>query len=87
MTGQCQACQKHKGLDRAHFKTRGSGAGWEEHEWTTLCRACHTMQGQIGWKLFTDRFPRLLPILEAKGWVFVNTFGIWKLRRGKNDSL
>ncbi len=79
--GRCLACKKTAELDRAHLKTRAAGAGWEEHEFIRICRACHTAQGQIGWKRFTERYPSLLAELEAKGWVLKQEFSVWKLRR------
>ncbi len=69
-------------MDRAHIKTRGSGAGWDDDEWIPLCRAHHAMQGQIGWKLFTDRFPSITVALALKDWHLEQVFGIWKLKKG-----
>lgn len=68
-------------VDRAHFKTRGSGAGWEEWEYTYLCRHHHMEQGHLNWKRFTEKYPSVLKALEDKGWELVLEFGVWKLRR------
>ena len=78
----CDACKKYfLKLDRAHVKTRGSGAGWKEHEFIFLCRHCHIVQGHVGWKRFIDKYPHLIEILAGKGWNIVNELGTWKIRR------
>jgi hypothetical protein len=81
MKGTCLACRKHKELDRAHLKSRGAGAGWNDDEWIALCRPCHSLQHLKGWKAMVDQFAWLLPYLEAKGWQVVEEFGIWRLRK------
>lgn len=78
---KCLACRKRKPLDRAHLKSRGAGAGWAEHEWIHLCRWCHVVQHQRGWKFMTQRSPWLIDELKEKGWEIVEIFGVWKLRR------
>jgi len=78
----CQACNRFfDQVDRAHIKTRGSGAGWEEWEYIYLCRFHHIEQSHLNWKRFTDKFPHLIPILAGKGWEIVFELGRWKTRR------
>jgi len=68
-------------IDRAHIKTRGAGAGWEDWEFIFLCRLHHNEQGSLGWNKFTQKFPHVIFILKNKGWEFVDEFGVMKLRR------
>lgn len=77
----CSACGYFGVVDRAHLKTRGSGAGWDPNEWIYLCRRHHVMQGQIGWHRFATRFPVVMREVERRGWKFVMEFGSVKLRR------
>jgi len=85
MIQQCQACNKCTDVDRAHCRTRGSGAGWEDWEYIYLCRKDHILQGQIGWDRFTKRYPHLIKILASKGWMIEIIFGIPKLVRISNN--
>ncbi len=80
MNGRCTACRQIAALDRAHIATRGSGAGWGEDEWVYLCRDCHIDQGK-GWMKFVQRWPNMEEVLKAKGWEFIDLFGVWKLRK------
>lgn len=77
----CTACGYYGIIDRAHIKTRGSGAKWEEHEWMPLCRGCHGIQSRLGWSLFVKRFPHIAKVLDEKGWEIKNQFGRNKLMR------
>lgn len=67
--------------DRAHIRTRGAGATWEEWEWIPLCRKHHIEQGQLGWAEFCARHHEPALELAARGWVFETIFGIIKLKR------
>ena len=80
----CAACKTTNAIDRAHLKTRASGAGWEAHEFIYLCRICHIRSHQLGWKRFCDLFPNVAHEIKIRGWFFQNNFGVWKLRR-KDD--
>ena len=82
---QCQACNRYTDVDRAHIKTRGAGAGWEDWEYIYLCRTDHILQGQIGWYKFINKYPHLKRILKNKGWDIEIIFGIPKLVRISND--
>lgn len=68
-------------VDRAHFKTRGAGAGWEPWEYTFLCRKHHQEQGNKGWPRFCEKYPQTLKELSDKGWKIVIIFNTKKLRR------
>jgi hypothetical protein len=82
---QCDACKLFfDKLDRAHIKTRGSGAGWEEWEYILLCRYCHICQSHLNWKRFTDKYPHLIDVLKGKGWIIVKELGVYKIRRIMN---
>ncbi len=81
MRGQCDACGYSGIVDRAHFRTRGSGAGWLDHEYCLLCRRCHVASGAQGWSKFIERNPSMEEVLEKKGWEITEEFGIKKLRR------
>jgi hypothetical protein len=81
MKGNCTICGVYGVMDRAHIKTRGSGAKWNDSEWMLLCRGHHVMQGAKGWKAMCDLFPNLEEELTKRGWEFIELNGIWKLRR------
>jgi hypothetical protein len=59
-------------VERAHIKTRGSGAGWEDWEYVYLCRKDHQEQGQIGILTFMKKYPKYKKALEEKGWLVEN---------------
>lgn len=77
---RCVVCGKGDS-DRAHIKTRGSGAGWSEDEYLYLCRGHHMEQGHLNWSRFCEKYPTVSILLGAKGWSLVDEFGTWKLRR------
>lgn len=83
MKGNCQACGVYGIMDRAHLKTRGSGAGWNDDEWILLCRAHHIQQGAIGWFSFCFKFPKVGYEIEKRGWYFEEIFGVMKLLKVK----
>lgn len=83
MKGKCEACGQFDDVDRAHIRTRGAGAGWNEEEWIFLCRKHHVMQGQIGWNKLIRKFPNVANALNKRGFEVIFEFGRWKLR--KND--
>jgi hypothetical protein len=68
-------------IDRAHLKTRGSGASWDEEMWVYLCRKHHTEQGAIAFNKFLRKYPYIETVLDAKGWELQTLFGITKLRK------
>lgn len=67
--------------DRAHIKTRGSGAKWNSDEFIHLCRHHHIEQGHLNWKRFSLKYPKIIEILNKKGWEIVDEFGVSKIRR------
>jgi hypothetical protein len=71
-------------MDRCHFRTRGSGAGWEKNEFTLMCRKHHIESGSIGWFRFSLKYPNVLIEMDSKGWGFIELGGVMKLRR-KNE--
>lgn len=79
MTGRCTACGEHGVCDRAHFKTRGSGATWGDSEWMLLCRKHHIQQGAYGWAKFLKLYPKVKDEMTAKGWGLQEIFGVMKL--------
>lgn len=81
MQGKCSACGFVGVVDRAHLKTRGAGAGWDEHEWIPLCRRHHVEQGQVGWPRFTENYARVRFLIDEMGWEIKDIFGQKKLVR------
>lgn len=86
MSGRCLVCGEYP-ADRAHLRSRGAGAKWEEHEFIYMCRRHHVEQHTSGWPRFLDKYPSLQMSLEARGWALVdkgNGFRklIWQ---GKNE--
>ncbi|HEY5235342.1 MAG TPA: hypothetical protein VIJ14_04115 [Rhabdochlamydiaceae bacterium] len=81
MEANCEACRRYGEVDRAHILTVGSGAGWEDREWIYLCRFHHVESGAIGWHNFCAKFPHVKPLIESQGFIFVEIFGVRKVRR------
>ncbi len=82
MRKECLVAHNCEGvIDRAHLKTRGSGASWDEEMWVYLCRKHHTEQGAIGFNNFLRKYPIVEIILDAKGWEIQRLFGVQKLRK------
>ena len=81
MKGKCEADGEFTDVDRCHIRSRGAGAGWEDHEIILMCRKHHIESGQMGWYSFTKKYPRVMEILIMKGWILKNEFGVSKLRR------
>jgi hypothetical protein len=81
MIDKCEACLKTTEVDRAHIRTRGSGAGWSDDEWMYLCRPCHVEQGQIGWAKMIAKHSHLIRVLKERNWHLTKEFGVYKLRR------
>lgn len=77
----CAACGTNQNVDRAHIRTRGAGAGWEEWEWVPLCRKHHVQQGAVGWHRFACENPKVGMALAERSWTFENRFGVMKLVR------
>lgn len=75
----CDACGRTP-TDRAHLKTRGAGAGWNEDEFIHLCREHHIEQGW-GWAKFADKYPTVMRQLTRKGWEIKDILGVRKLVR------
>ena len=67
--------------DRAHFKTRGAGAGWKNNEYTYLCRKHHMEQGHLNFYRFVQKYPKFSRVLSDNGWKLIQEFGVWKLRK------
>ena len=79
---RCEVCGR-TGSDRAHIKTRGAGAKWEDFEWLYLCRKHHQQQGQVGWFVFIVKYPVIELVLLSKGWKIEKVFGVNKLTRSE----
>lgn len=86
---RCAVCRAAN-PDRAHVRTRGAGAGWEEWEFLPLCRFHHIKQGQLGWWKFVHRFPWVMKALEERGWRWIEQVGkkvLWNDKlEGKNEN-
>lgn len=67
--------------DPAHIRSRGAGGDDENSNLLALCRAHHTEQHAIGFVRFTEKHPKVLKALQARGWEIVELFGIKKLAR------
>ncbi len=67
----CVVCGKQPS-DRAHIKTRGAGATWEDFEWVYLCRRHHQEQGTIGILTFYFKYGTYQNAVKEKGWVLEN---------------
>lgn len=70
----CTVCHKTE-VDRAHVRTRGAGAGWQEWEWIPLCRFHHIEQGRRGWWTFIKRHPMVMTALTERGWRWIESVG------------
>jgi hypothetical protein len=77
----CAACGTHSKIGRAHIRTRGAGAGWEDWEWIYLCRRHHQLQHVKGWAFICNAFPNVLGELKSKGWEIEEIFGVKKVVR------
>lgn len=82
----CVVCGEQN-ADRAHIKSKGSGGSLDECNIMHLCREHHSVSHGIGWKKFSEIYPKVLRELKAKGWEFNLVFGVWKLthNKGEND--
>lgn len=67
LVGRCCVCGTY-GADRAHIKTVGAGATWEDWEFVPLCRKCHIEQHKVGIKTFHDKHLGYQYALKARGW-------------------
>ncbi len=67
---KCTICAKP--AERAHIKSRGAGAGWEDWEWVYLCRSHHVEQHKIGIITFIRKYPQFFSAIKAKGWILFN---------------
>lgn len=85
MKHNCAACKQYRDVDRAHIRTRGAGAGWEDWEWLYLCRVCHVRSGSLGWVRFIYKYPHIMDELNQRGWKLENILGITKLIRINNE--
>ena len=65
--------------DRCHIKSKGAGGGMEHENILMMCREHHTMQHKFGWGKFLEKHPMLKRIMERKGWIIKNIFGVDKL--------
>lgn len=65
----------------AHIQSKGSGGGDEEWNLLALCFEHHRFQHDFGWHDFVTAFPQVLSVLNDKGWILVEEFGRFRLRR------
>lgn len=73
----CVACGNYPS-DPAHIRSVGAGGSNEPWNLMPLDRKCHSLQHQIGWKSFANKYPHVYDELKIKGWYF-DSFN--KLRR------
>jgi 5-methylcytosine-specific restriction endonuclease McrA len=55
----CEACREWTSDDAHHIVSEGSGGPTEVWNLLALCRVCHTIFHDVGWKKAIDRFPHL----------------------------
>jgi hypothetical protein len=67
----CILCKKWP-TDPCHIKTVKTGGCDSYRNVLPMCREHHTMQHSKGWVYMTNKFPTLLPILNERGWEFVD---------------
>ena len=83
MDSKCQACGQIGIVDRAHIRSKGAGGSWDSDNIILLCRKHHQESHSLGWYRFVILYPKIMFILEEKGFEFKNIFGIMKLiKRG-----
>jgi hypothetical protein len=76
----CLCCGAVPPVDACHIKSRGSGGGDEWFNVIPMCRNCHSLQHQVGWFSFCEKFSHVKHHLELLGWSFICK----RLRRGKD---
>lgn len=81
MRGNCDACGKHRILERCHIRSRGAGGSDDDWNILHMDRVCHQFQHQCGFVRLIYLYPNLLKILNNKGWELENVFGVTKLVR------
>lgn len=79
-TQPCCICNARP-VDACHIRTRGSGGPDTSWNVMPMCRRHHTEQGHLGWRIFTDRYPKAMHELTVRGWELREEFGVVKLRR------
>jgi hypothetical protein len=75
----CAVCGSRHRVDPAHIATFGSRGFDRVWSMIPLCRAHHNEQHTIGWKRFTDRYPRVMALLKMLGWELLEVNGFYKL--------
>lgn len=67
----CVACKIHNQSDPAHIRSKGCRGPDIEWNVIPLCRNCHSLQHQHGWKRFLDERPILWYYLQTIGWYWI----------------
>ena len=62
------------------MKSRGAGGTWDEWNIIRMCRLHHIESGQLGWHRFAEKYPKVMEVLDQKGWM-ITWDGIGKLSR------
>lgn len=75
----CVSCGN--GSNACHIESRGAGGDDVEDNLIAMCFICHRYQHDHGWSKLIEKHPHLEKILEFKGWVLVQEFGVNKLRK------
>lgn len=69
----CAACGHMPPSDPHHIKTRGAGGTDDGWNIVSLCRAHHIQWHSMGPSKMLELYPRLGPVLKARGWTLLPT--------------
>jgi hypothetical protein len=73
----CLACGAIP-VEICHIRSRGAGGPDEAWNVIPMCVRHHRAQHALGWSALFQVFPKLKREIIAKGWEFIETFGIEK---------
>lgn len=66
-------------VDCCHIKSKGAGGQYESWNIVPMCRAHHSEQHQLGFRLFLNRYPQVIVVLESMGWELIDEVNRMKL--------
>lgn len=76
----CVICMKRP-CDPCHIQSFGSGGITDDSNLLSMCRKHHQESHNKGWYKMSKKYTQIQEQLDKKGWEFVETFGVMKLRR------
>lgn len=76
----CIACGKTP-TDVAHIKSKGSGGTMDDWNLLSLCRICHRISHDIGWKKFLEKNESVKKEIILKGWEIIYVNGLTRFKR------